>query len=246
VQLEVELFVSFRDRREVELMMNRKKLISETEQFVRERMREFGPSHDWNHVERVRSLALAIAEEEGADPLTVELAALLHDVDDYKFSGTDQTGSQSAEEWLTAQNVNTKLVTDIMTIIEGVTFQGGGEEDVELGPEGRCVRDADRLEAMGALGIARAFSYGGHKSQTFHDPNILPAVVQDAAAYKAGGSGTTINHFYEKPLLLKERMGTAAGRHIAEGRHRVIEGFLEQFEKEWNGGDWRSTIHPAP
>lgn len=226
-------------------MTNTDKLLREAAAFARDVMQAYGPSHDWSHVERVRDLALALAEHETADKLTVELAALLHDVDDHKFSEKRDPHKPTAPEWLRSHDLDESLTSHVIGILEGISFRGEGEEDPELTVEGDCVRDADRLEALGAIGIARAISYGGGRYQTIHDPNVKPIVGQNWHSYRAGGSGTTFNHFHEKTLLIKNRIKTAAGRRVAEKRHLIVEEFLQHFEEEWNGADWQpTTSHP--
>jgi uncharacterized protein len=191
--------------------------------------------HDWFHVARVRSTALTIAREEGADLTVVELAALLHDVADWKFADGDHTaGPRAAREWLQSKNADNNLIEHICQIIAGLSFKGAGVPTPMATLEGQVVQDADRLDALGAIGIARTFAYGGHKGQPMHDPEITPRLHGSFDDYKRGG-GTSINHFYEKLLLLAERMNTATGKHLAGERQRFMEQFLEQFLAEWKG-----------
>jgi uncharacterized protein len=180
-------------------------------------------------------MALRLADEEGADRVVTELAALLHDVADWKFAGgDDRAGSRAGRQWLESLRAEAVVIDHVCEIIDGMSFKGAGVATPMRTLEGKCVQDADRLEAIGAIGVARAFAYGGHKGQPKHDPEMQPQAHATFEAYKQN-RGTTINHFYEKLLLLKERMNTRAGRRLAEGRHAYLERFLEQFLAEWQG-----------
>jgi len=202
---------------------------------VRELMVGDSSGHDWFHIERVRRTALAIGREEGADPITVELAALLHDVADWKFAGGDHTaGPRAAREWLVSRGADATLINHVCEIIASLSFKGADVPTPMATLEGQVVQDADRLDALGAIGIARTFAYGGHKGQAMHDPAIAPQPHASFDAYKRGG-GTTINHFYEKLLLLAARVNTATGKRLAADRQRYMEHFLEQFLAEWDG-----------
>ena len=211
-------------------------VVTRTEEYVRRQLAADGSGHDWWHVDRVRRLALRLAREEAADELVVELAALLHDVGDYKLSGSEEAGPKLAGEWLRSQGLPESVVAAVVEIVAGISFKGAGAADPPLSLEGRCVRDADRLDALGAIGIARAFAFGGHKGRALHDPRVGPQRHADAAAYRSAES-TTVNHFHEKLLLLAERMETAGGRRIAEHRHRVVQEFLDEFLAEWDAAD---------
>jgi uncharacterized protein len=209
-------------------------IITRTADHVRQLLSAEG-SHDWFHTERVRNTALLIAREEPADPFIVELAALLHDVADWKFAGGDQeAGPRAARAWLMSLGVASETVDHVCDIIAGLSFKGAGVETPMPTLEGRCVQDADRLDALGAIGIARAFAYGGHKGRALYDPNVPPEPHASFEAYKKN-TGPTINHFYEKLLLLKDRMSTATSQRLAADRHAYLERFLEQFFAEWNG-----------
>jgi uncharacterized protein len=189
--------------------------------------------HDWWHIERVRQTALAIGLEEGADLFVVELAALLHDVADWKFAGGDhEAGPRAAREWLAQLAVAPAAIDHVAQIIAGLSFKGVGVKTPMQTLEGQIVQDADRLDALGAIGIARTFAYGGHKGQPIYDPESPPTMHGSFEEYKRGG-GSTINHFYEKLLLLAERMNTTTGKRLAAGRHAYLEQFLEQFLAEW-------------
>lgn len=191
--------------------------------------------HDWHHIERVWKTATTIARGEGADLFVVELAALLHDIADWKFhDGDDTAGPRAARAWMERFKVDEGTIEHVCEIIATISFKGAGVATPMRTLEGKCVQDADRLDALGAVGIARTFAYGGHKGHAIHDPAIPPTLHDSFQAYKAN-SKTTINHFYEKLLLLKERMNTDAGRRLADGRHQFMEQFLEQFYAEWAG-----------
>jgi uncharacterized protein len=196
-----------------------------------------GSGHDWFHVERVTRTARLLAEREGADLEVVQLAALLHDVGDHKFHGGDETvGPRMARDWLEQHDVAPGVIDHVEAIIRDLSFKGAGVPTPMATLEGMCVQDADRLDAIGAIGVARAFAYGGHKGRELYDPDVLPERHDSFEAYKKS-SAPTINHFYEKLLLLKDLMNTATARALAEERHRFMETFLDQFYAEWNGED---------
>jgi uncharacterized protein len=196
-------------------------------------------AHDWWHVARVRALAIRLAAAEGADRTVVELAALLHDVADWKVSGSETAGAEAAYDWLTAQGVDPAMRDHVVAIVAGVSFKGSGATDVPLSLEGRCVRDADRLDAIGAIGIARVFAYGAHIDQPLHDPDQPPQLDLTGSAYRVNRT-SSINHFHEKLLLLRDRMTTATGRRVAANRHEVMLRYLADFAAEWDAvdGDW--------
>jgi uncharacterized protein len=181
-------------------------------------------------------MAKRIGQAEGADLLIVELAALLHDIADWKSHGGDSTiGPEMARVWLNSLGVEPTVIERVCRIVANISFKGAGVAQPELSLEGKVVQDADRLDALGAIGIARAFAYGGAKGRMIHDPEVQPTEHRTAEAYLKGG-GTTINHFYEKLLLLKDRMNTATGKALAEKRHRFMEDYLRRFFEEWEGG----------
>jgi uncharacterized protein len=216
-------------------LLNERDIIQKTTDHVRGLLSGEGSGHDWFHIERVRNVALTIAREESADLLIVELAALLHDVADWKFAGGDhEAGPRAAREWLASLEVPQKMIEHVTAIIAGLSFKGAGVETPMSTIEGQCVQDADRLDAIGAIGIARAFAYGGHKGRALYDPEVPPQPHASFEAYKKN-AGPTINHFYEKLLLLKERMNTATGKRLAAERHVVLEEFLAEFLAEWKG-----------
>jgi uncharacterized protein len=208
--------------------------VAETERLVRGRLCDEVTGHDWWHADRVRATAVRIATAEGADSFVVELAALLHDVDDYKFSGDEEAGPRFAYSCLTAVGVSLDIADHVAEIIRGMSFKGAKVELPELSLEGKCVQDADRLDAMGAIGIARTFAYGGFVRRPIHDPDIPPVMHASVDAY-VNSKGTTVNHFHEKLLLLRERMNTDFGRKLADERHQFMVDFLERFHAEWGG-----------
>lgn len=210
-------------------------ILLKTEAFIREKLAGDSSGHDWWHIDRVRRNAVHIARDEGADLYVVELAALLHDVADWKFHGGDDSiGPRTARDWLTRQEVDPTVIDHVCEIIATVSFKGAGVATEMSTIEGKCVQDGDRLDAIGAVGIARAFAFGGHFGRAMYDPEVPPEQHQTFAAYKSKG-GPTINHFYEKLLLLKDRMQTATGRRLATERHQFMEQFLDQFFGEWRG-----------
>jgi uncharacterized protein len=209
-------------------------LIQKTAAYIKEMFAGEGSGHDWWHIYRVWQNALYLAREERADLAVVQLAALLHDIADWKFQDNQQdAGAQAARHWLEAQGAQESLIQAVCQIIQEISYKGAGVATPMSSTEGRIVQDADRLDAIGALGIARAFAYGGFKGREMHNPEIAPQLHASFEAYKKN-TGPTINHFYEKLLLLKDRMNTAAGKRLAEERHRFMESFLDQFQREWN------------
>lgn len=215
--------------------MDERDIIQQTAGHVRALLAGEGTGHDWFHIERVCRTALVIGREERADLFIVELAALLHDVADWKFAGGDhEAGPRQSRSWLQSLAVPPPAIDHVCAIIASLSFKGAGVPTAMATLEGQCVQDADRLDALGAIGIARAFAYGGHKNRGLYDPAIPPVPHDSFEAYKKS-TAPTINHFYEKLLLLKDRMNTAAGRRLAAARHQIMETYLEQFYAEWNG-----------
>jgi uncharacterized protein len=215
--------------------LNERDILQQTTDHVRGLLSGEGSGHDWFHIERVCRMALSIAREEDADAFVVELAALLHDVADWKFAGGDHdAGPRAARAWLAPLGVSEPVIDHVCAIIADLSFKGAGVQTPMKTLEGKCVQDADRLDALGAIGIARAFAYGGHKGRPLYDPAISPQPHASFAEYKKN-AGPTINHFYEKLLLLKDRMSTATGKRLAAERHRFMEDYLDQFFAEWNG-----------
>lgn len=211
-------------------------LVQKTVAFIQNQFQGESSGHDWWHVYRVWKNALTIVEKEpGANQLVVELAALLHDVADWKFHGGDEAaGPREARRWLEQNGVEPEVVEQVCAIIAGVTFKGAGVATPMETLEGKIVQDADRLDAIGAIGIARAFAYGGHQGRTLYEPDQPPETHHSFVAYQKN-TGSTINHFYEKLLLLQDRMLTSTGQALAEERHQYMQGFLDQFYREWEG-----------
>lgn len=215
--------------------MTEELLIEHTIAYVKETLQNAEGGHDWFHIERVYKNSLNIAASEEADLLVVKLGALLHDIADSKFHGGDDTvGPAKAKEFLESQKVSEEIIDHVVKIIENISFKGGNVQQQFRSMELDIVQDADRLDALGAIGIARTFNYGGFKNRPLYDPEIQPNLNMSKEEYKAS-LAPTINHFYEKLLLLKERMNTATGKKIAEQRHSFMEVFLDQFYAEWDG-----------
>ncbi len=213
-------------------------LIARTADFVREKFLHEGSGHDWEHIRRVWQVARALAHDTPhANLLLTELGALLHDVADWKFhNGNEEAGPRAARVWLQSQQAPEELIQGVEKIIREVSFKGLGVATPMSTLEGELVQDADRLDAIGAIGVARAFAYGGHKGRPLHDPSVPPVSHESFASYKQNVA-PTINHFYEKLLHLRERLHTPAARRVAEQRHAFMETFLTQFLREWEGED---------
>lgn len=215
--------------------MNKQEIIDSTVKYVRETLEGEASGHDWWHVYRVWKMAQNIGQKENADMFVVELAALLHDIADYKMHGGDDTvGPRVAREWLEKQGIDEGIISHVAEIIKEASFKGAKVETKINTIEGKVVQDADRLDAIGAMGIARTFAYGGAKGRAMYDPAIKPEVHESFEQYKNNNS-PTINHFYEKLLLLRDLMNTETGKKIAEGRHEIMENFLKDFFNEWEG-----------
>lgn len=210
-------------------------IIKHTIAFVKQQLSDAEGGHDWFHIERVWKNTLLILEQEKADRMICELAALLHDVADSKFHGGDEElGPAIAEKFLREQQVDEHIINEVKLIIKNMSYKASLGQVQYHSKEMEIVQDADRLDAIGAIGIARAFNYGGFKNRAMHDPNIAPELNMSKEAYK-NTQAPTINHFYEKLLLLKDKMNTATAKAIAQQRHDYMEGFLEQFYAEWEG-----------
>ena len=216
--------------------MNFQQIIEKTRQYIEQKFGNEGSGHDYWHMYRVWQLARHIARgEKDADMFTVELAALLHDVADWKFHDGDvEAGPRAARVWLESQKVGEEVIAQVEEIIRTVSFKGANIPSAMKTIEGKIVHDADKLDAIGAVGIARTFTYGGARQRTLYDPAKKPQPHDTAEAYLQE-NGTTINHFYEKLLLLKDRMYTKTGREMAQHRHEVMEQFLDEFYAEWDG-----------
>jgi len=208
-------------------------VIEQAVAFVQDELGKDSSGHDWWHIHRVWQMAKRIGTAEGADLFIVELAALLHDVADEKLNECEAAGLAKVRTWLTAHDVAEAAVEHVMEIISTMSFKGGGRSGMRT-LEGRVVQDADRLDAIGAVGIARTFAYSGAKGQLPHDPTLPPRTDMTAEEYRKGKS-TAVNHFYEKLLLLQDLMNTDAAKSIAAERHRYMEEFLDRFHAEWDG-----------
>jgi len=216
-------------------MDGEKQVIERTANYIRGQFEGEGSGHDWWHIHRVWKNSISIGEKEGGDMFVVQLGALLHDIDDFKLHGGDSSvGAREARKYLKSLGVNEDVVNHVCEIVGDISFKGAGEEKPMRTLEGRIVRDADRLDAMGAIGIARCFAYGGYKGTPIHLPDVKPKLHETTEEYITRQS-SQINHFYEKLLLLKELMLTDTGKKMAEGRHRYMLEYLEQFDKEWDG-----------
>jgi uncharacterized protein len=216
--------------------MNHQEIIQRTADYVKREFQNDSSGHDWWHIHRVWSSALAICAGEKADAFVVQLAALLHDLDDWKFNeGTDEIPHR-ARAWLESCSLDPHIIEQVCEIILHISFKGAGAENEMGSLEGKIVQDADRLDALGAIGIARAFAYGGYRNRPMYDPDTPPQIHASFEEYRNSRSAT-INHFYEKLLLLKGRMNTPAAKRIAGQRHEVMLRYLDQFMNEWEGRD---------
>ena len=210
-------------------------ILDNTILFVKERLQNAEAGHDWFHVERVYKNSLLIATQEECDLNIVKLAALLHDIADSKFHNGDETiGPKVAREFLESQKASEEVISHVVNIIENISFKGGNFEKKYTSKELEIVQDADRLDALGAIGIARTFNYGGFKNRPLYLPDTAPNLHMTKEEYK-NSEAPTLNHFYEKLLLLKDKMNTETGKKIALERHKFMENFLSQFYAEWEG-----------
>lgn len=210
-------------------------IIQNTIAFVKNELKGAEGGHDWFHIERVYKNALLISETEKVEKTVVALGALLHDIADSKFHNGEETiGPKKASNFLSSENISPEIIEHVVKIIENISFKGGNKSQKFHSKELDVVQDADRLDALGAIGIARTFNYGGFKNRKLYDPEIKPNLKMTPSEYKASDA-PTINHFYEKLLLLKNKMNTETGRKIAKERHQFMEDFLAQFYAEWEG-----------
>lgn len=215
--------------------MNYPDIVNKTILFVKEKLENAEGGHDWFHIERVYKNALLIADGEDCDDIVVKLGALLHDIADSKFHNGDETvGPKIAREFLEIENIDAIRIQHVINIIENISFKGGNTEKTFSSIELDIVQDADRLDAMGAIGIARTFNYGGFKNRPLYNPTIAPNLHMSKEEYK-NSQAPTLNHFYEKLLLLKDIMNTETGKQIAQDRHQFMMTFLSQFYAEWDG-----------
>lgn len=210
-------------------------LISNTIEFVKKELSGAEGGHDWFHIERVYKNALLISKTEDVDITVIALSALLHDIADAKFhDGDESIGPRVAREWLESQSTDAEIINHVVAIINNISYKGGKSLRTISTIELDVVQDADRLDAIGAVGIARTFNYGGFKNHKIYDPEVPVNLNMTKEAYKKS-TAPTLNHFYEKLLLLKDLMNTESGKRIAQKRHDYMEGFLGQFYAEWNG-----------
>jgi len=215
--------------------MNSEKIIPQTVQYVQKTLENAEGGHDWWHIYRVWNSAKNIAKTENVDLLIVELGALLHDIADSKFNnGNEEIGPQKAAAFLQSIHVDKSVIEHVIKIIKNISFKGGKVARTFSSTELDVVQDADRLDAIGAMGIARAFNYGGFKNRAIYNPNIKPNLNMTKEEYK-NSTAPTINHFYEKLLLLKDRMNTETGKKMAQKRHDFMNIYLQQFYAEWEG-----------
>ncbi|NRB59463.1 MAG: HD domain-containing protein [Winogradskyella sp.] len=216
--------------------MTKNQLIETTIAFVKQELHNAEGGHDWFHTQRVYNNAKLISKSEDVDVTVVSLAALLHDIADSKFHNGDETiGPRKASEFLLKQNVDSIIIEHVTNIIEHMSFKNSFDLNTSfISKEMEVVQDADRLDAIGAIGIARCFNYGGFKNRALYHPDIAPNLNMTKEEYKLA-KAPTINHFYEKLLLLKDQMNTKTGKRIAASRHKYMEDFLDQFYAEWNG-----------
>ncbi len=213
--------------------MNKDLILEKTCSFVKDKLYGEGSGHDWYHIERVVNLANYIGRKENGDLFIIEMTALLHDIDDWKFSKGTETNTTVTETFLKSQNISQEIIDKIITIIRTMSFKGGVVDSTQNTLEGMIVQDADRLDAIGAIGIARTFAYGGSKHRPIYDPTIKPIDFTSLEEVK-NAENHTINHFYEKLLKLKDLMNTKTAKEIAQERHDFMENFLKEFYKEWN------------
>jgi len=213
--------------------MNHEQLLADARAHVRERLSSESSGHDWWHIDRVVRLARRLAQEEGADRFLCELAALTHDLADWKINPDEAQALAALRAWLAEHGADDPTIAAVMEIITHMSFKGGSQPPMRT-LEGQIVQDADRLDAIGAIGIARAFAYGGAKGRLLHDPADRPRSQMTVEEYRLQQTGT-ITHFYEKLLLLKDRMNTPTASRLAAHRHAVLEAFLAEFQAEWEG-----------
>lgn len=217
--------------------MNKEKVITNCISFVKKELQNAEGGHDWFHIERVFKNTILIAKAEKVDVFVVSLAALLHDIADPKFNnGDEKIGPKKATQFLIDENVPKKISIHVINIIKHMSFKNSFDKNLQnfKTKEFEVVQDADRLDAIGAIGIARCFNYGGFKNRSLYNPEIIPNLTMTKEEYK-NSKAPTINHFYEKLLLLKDKMNTETGKQIATDRHLFMEKYLEQFYNEWNG-----------
>lgn len=218
--------------------MNPQEIIQKTADMIHEKFAGDGTGHDWWHIYRVWQNAKAIGSKEKVNMFVVELGALLHDIADWKFNnGDEEVGGRETQKWLESLNVDNNIIKEVIHIVDNISFKGGFNQNKIQSLEGKVVQDADRLDAIGAIGIARCFIGAGVYKETIHEPSLpLKREYKSKEEYiKNRGNDTTINHFYGKLLLIKDLMNTQAGKELAEQRHTFMESYLEEFFAEWEG-----------
>lgn len=216
-----------------EMVVQASCLVARVAEHIKAKFLAESSGHDWHHINRVWRLARQIAEKEGANQEVAELGALVHDIADWKFhGGDDSVGPREAERLLKEEGASQEVIRQVVDIVATVSFKGAGVQTAMRTLEGQCVQDADRLDAIGAIGIARCFAYGGHAGRLIYDPDVPPVMHATAEEYKAS-KGHSLNHFHEKLFLLKDRMNTTTGRALAEERHQFMEEFVRRFLEEW-------------
>jgi uncharacterized protein len=214
--------------------VTQQEVIQKTADFVKAKFEGEGSGHDWWHIYRVWQVAQTIARKEKADTFIVELGALLHDIVDFKFNEDEEGGGKATQKWLIDLDVNQEIIDKVVHIVNNVSFKGEANQNKMKSLEGKVVQDADRMDAIGAIGIGRCFAYGGYKGTEMYNPENKPKANMTKEEYK-NNKGTSINHFYEKLLLLKDLMNTNTGKKMAQQRHKFMEKYLEQFFAEWEG-----------
>ncbi len=212
--------------------MTESEILQKTAHYVEEKLTGEGSGHDWWHIVRVRQMAERLAVEEGANSFICEMAALVHDLADEKVAGSEEAGLAEVHRLLDSLGLSDHQTQEILTIIQGISYKGGTLRDVPLTLEGKIVQDADRLDAIGAIGIARTMVFSGHKQRPIHDPQVAVREQMTLEEYRSN-QGTAISHFYEKLLKLKDLMNTETAKQLAQGRHEFLESYLEQFYAEW-------------
>lgn len=210
-----------------------KEIINQIESVLKEEWKDEPTGHDWEHIRRVRDMSMHIQSLEGGDRDVIELGALLHDISDHKFNGGKlNAGGQKAKEWLIELGANMSIANEVASLVDKISFKGAKVDAGVLSLETKIVQDADRLDAIGAIGIARAFAFGGNRNQIIYAENTEPVLHESFESY-VNAKTTTINHFYEKLLLLKNKMNTTIGIQLAEERHQFMKDFLTRFYSEW-------------
>jgi uncharacterized protein len=212
--------------------MNKNIIVKKTLDYAKQKLSGEGTGHDFWHTQRVYKMAVYLAEKENADLFIVKLAALLHDIADWKFNDNEKEGSVLSKKWLQKLKVDEAIIDKVCDIIDDISFKGVGVSSKMESIEGKVVQDSDRLDALGAIGIARTFAYGGHKHREIHNPTVKPKIHKTFSSYKKD-QGTSISHFYEKLFLLRDLMNTKTAKIIAQQRHKFMEQYLQEFYKEW-------------